>query len=493
MKYDYLLIGGGLGNLTLASLLSKQGKKVALFDKHFMPGGYAITFNRNTVYNSRGYDFEGSLHEMGGIKKTRVKKILENTGIVEEIQFLKPKYLFEKVTKKGTVKVPNGDVFNYIKDLFTRYPREKLGIIYYFIVMWLIGTQVKIWDLRKVNLGLKIIISILAPILIPVLIISEFFPFISSMKLMKSDELKDELNTLSDYYGKPGEEISLQFQMAANYSYYFDGAYFPKGGGGKLSKSLSESISSSGGDVFLRHKVKEIIVDEGRAVGVRVKNLKTKENLEYYSGKIISGISPYLTYQNLMDDSLLEEESLLKLKGMELSLSFSVLYLGLGVDICKLVPNFKDSYEVFLEGGDVLSIHSNLDKTCTSLEKSTLTLTYIDDYARWDGISKAQYLQKKKEESEYLINRLENVIPEIKKYIEVSTLATPKTMERYTGNPKGAVYGFSQKVSQSGRRRFSYESPIRGLYFCSAYTQPGGGYEGVMRAADNLANLVLKG
>ncbi|MCL0086362.1 hypothetical protein M1N52_03790, partial [Thermodesulfovibrionales bacterium] len=53
--------------------------------------------------------------------------------------------------------------------------------------------------------------------------------------------------------------------------------------------------------------------------------------------------------------------------------------------------------------------------------------------------------------------------------------ATPKTMERYTLIPEGALYSFDQSV---GVKRPHFKTPIKGLYIASASTFPGGGIEG---------------
>ena len=43
--FDYVVLGAGLGGLAAAACLSKQGKKVAVFEKHYLPGGCCHTFD----------------------------------------------------------------------------------------------------------------------------------------------------------------------------------------------------------------------------------------------------------------------------------------------------------------------------------------------------------------------------------------------------------------------------------------------------------------
>ena len=58
MKYDVIIIGGGLGGLTAGAVLSKKGKKVLLIEQHFMVGGAATIFKRKDI------NIEVGLHEM---------------------------------------------------------------------------------------------------------------------------------------------------------------------------------------------------------------------------------------------------------------------------------------------------------------------------------------------------------------------------------------------------------------------------------------------
>ncbi len=43
--FDYVILGAGLGGLSAAACLTKQGYRVVVLEKHYLPGGCCHTFD----------------------------------------------------------------------------------------------------------------------------------------------------------------------------------------------------------------------------------------------------------------------------------------------------------------------------------------------------------------------------------------------------------------------------------------------------------------
>ena len=69
--------------------------------------------------------------------------------------------------------------------------------------------------------------------------------------------------------------------------------------------------------------------------------------------------------------------------------------------------------------------------------------------------------------------------------------ATPRTMERYTRNTDGAIYGWAVSPGQVGPGRPANRTPIRGLLLAGHWTQPGGGIYGVVTSGVGAAREAL--
>jgi prolycopene isomerase len=68
---------------------------------------------------------------------------------------------------------------------------------------------------------------------------------------------------------------------------------------------------------------------------------------------------------------------------------------------------------------------------------------------------------------------------------------TPRTMERYTRNTAGAIYGWELLPAQVGPARLGPRTPVGGLYLVGHWTQPGGGIYGVVSSGIQTALSVL--
>jgi len=98
----------------------------------------------------------------------------------------------------------------------------------------------------------------------------------------------------------------------------------------------------------------------------------------------------------------------------------------------------------------------------------------------------SEYRAKKRAFAEELVDKASRLVPGLKEHIVVMDAATPRTFERYTLNPHGAIYGLDQSVGAPERPYF--KTPIKGLYLVGASTFPGGGIEAVVISGIIAAN-----
>ena len=70
-------------------------------------------------------------------------------------------------------------------------------------------------------------------------------------------------------------------------------------------------------------------------------------------------------------------------------------------------------------------------------------------------------------------------------------MGSPRTMEHFTLNPKGAVYGWNNTPKQSMQKRLPQQTPVDNLYLAGAWTKPGHGISQVLRSGLQVADKIM--
>ena len=328
--------------------------------------------------------------------------------------------------------------------------------------------------------------------------------------IIQDDDLKLLLQANLQYYHDDPYSMSLIYFSAAQASYFKGGGNFIKGGSQKLSNYLAKVIIDNDGEVLLGYKVDKILTKGKLAVGVEYKktfgeNLETKK---VFAIKIIANNA----MPNVINLLPKENQDLLnkKTKNLEQSCSIISIYIGFKKEIKNLnnknystfifdqsvkkqgdmMENYKGSFE---KRNFVFVDYSQIDSGLAPAGKSfgaICTLDYLED---WKDLNNEEYKKKKEAVAKILFKRLEKLIPGITEAIDYYEVGTSRTIARYTLNPKGSVYGFAQTPKQAGMFRIPNKSPIKNLYFASAWTMPGGGFTGAILSGWFCAKKILNG
>ncbi|MDD5680151.1 MAG: NAD(P)/FAD-dependent oxidoreductase [Candidatus Omnitrophica bacterium] len=483
-KYDVIVIGSGIGGLTVACLLSFS-KRVLVLERKSGFGGYCATFKR------KDFVFESSIHAVNNCKKGHFAySILKNCGIINSIKFLKNKNLYRSIFPKHDFVVQQENIKGYINRLIKYFPEESAGIKELFNNMYSIFMEVE-----KIN-KLKILMK--SPQLLNA----------SKMSLkemldsyLDNEELKAIVSQYWMYCGLPPSRLSpIHFAYIAQ-DYMVNGGYCVKGGMKSIVDSLVDKIEKNGGKVYGNRDVEKILVENSRAIGT-----ETRDGRAFYGDYVISNIDARYTFESLTEKNYKIEKCIEQMDKTQPSISALKVYLGLDIDVKDLgildgeifinsSYDLDKSYEAVLKNSAGIApfgicVHSNIDPTLCPKNKTVLSITMLSGYDYWSKMGKEEYGREKKRIANILIERTAKVIPELKDHIAMVVAATPLTMERYTGNSKGAAYGWSRNVFFYGSKHMNIQTPIKNLFLTSNWTKIGGGVEGVLRSADRTYNLI---
>jgi len=503
--YDAAVIGAGGGGLACAATLAKAGLKVAIFEQHDKVGGFMTAFERE------GYTFEVSLHVLAEVTEgAAFYEILKSLDVLNRVEFVRIDPLWRCVFPDDTFDVPaNRQAFR--KLLADKFPAEQEGIDRFFATAEAVFDEVlDLGQLSRQSLLARVPRYALFPFLYP----NVFRYRNATLQEMLDRHVKDPrlqgiLAQLWGYLGLPPSRASGLYYALMWHGLHEKGGYYPKGSSQAISNALAGFFKEKGGQVFLNTRIDKILLEDGRAAGVR-----TSEGKEYRTRFVVSNASALQTYLKLVGEEHLPARFAKDLKKMEISCSLFIVYLGLDLDLRK--TDLSGVHEVFLnsgydfekdyqrlQAGDfddphiVMGLYSNLDPSLAPGEdKSVVSLVTIAPYdyrGEWMKGDKYELYQKAKEEIAWkLIRRAEAVLPGLSDRIEVMEVGTPRTIERYTLHDQGAVYGFALSPEQSFNKRLKQTGPIRNLVLAGGWTFPGNGQSTAILSGYLAAQEVLK-
>ncbi|TGK20538.1 phytoene desaturase family protein [Leptospira stimsonii] len=523
--YDLILIGSGIGALTVASLMAQyRNKKVLILEQHFKAGGFTHVFKREGKFL-----WDVGIHYIGDMDENSMLRKIFDLVTRNEVSWFKMPQIFEKFVYPGITFGENSDPEEYKKDLMSLFPEESKAIGHYFEDV----QKVAGWHGR--HMMLKALPPFLDKFGHAIDLIGADSALITTKEYMdknfKSPKLKAILVSQWGDYGLP-PSLSAFAIHALIVAHYLKGGYYPIGGSGVISQSIQKIIQEKGGRILLSREVQEILIQDGKAVGVRVKNRKKSEEAkqdvfeEYTADAIVSNAGAYNTYTKLIP-SQHRIPFLDKLKSFtnHFPLTTNVtLYLGLKDDPKKMGflgenywiyssfdhdQNFKEGID-WIEGdkpvpGAYLSFPSLKDPHAHGHTAEVIAFSDYEPFAKWkDQPWKERdedYKNLKDSIRDRLLDYLEERFPGFKSNVEYAEVSTPLTTEHFTLHKRGTIYGLPcvpDRFREKEAPWFSPVTPIKNLFLTGAdAASPGmsgammGGISAVAHLTDGLKMIQI--
>jgi len=487
MKYHTVVIGGGLAGLTAGATLSKFGKKVLLIEQHHKPGGCATTFKRGD------FIIEVGLHEMCGLDKDgSILNLFDMLDVNQEVEFVRVPELYAVHSGKEKFVFPHS-YEAASKALIDKYPEDEKGINR--LMKLLAGIRKEGVKLPRTPLKRKLMYPLM-PLFYPNLVEASRHTVGSWLdKYITNEKAKLDLLAHIVYWDDDPYTLSMFYYGLPFSSFIGSGGYFIKGGSQQLSNHLAAYIEKHGGCVLLGKKAEKIITENGRATGVTFRDSfnKSLEPVTIGCDNVVANCA-----MPIVSDMLDEPHATTlrqQIAHQTNACSLLNIYIGFKSDLAAYgVKHYSNSFR----GDDVKTMkdiypnntgdwskrsfvfvdYNKIDAQLAPSGKSVGVICCADYLKDWDGLSNEEYKAKKEEVAQILLGRLEKQFPGIRESIEYYEVATSKTIQRFTSNTAGSVYGFRQSKEQSGMKRLRNNFLIPNLFFASAWTFPGGGFEG---------------
>ena len=258
--YDVVVIGSGMSGLTVAALLSDLGKKVCVLEQHYTAGGFTHSYER------AGYEWDVGVHYIGEVgAPTRTRKMFDylSDGNLEWAP-MDSEYDRFYVGDKVFNAVAGKQAFR--DNLIAQFPDEAEAIDRYLELLERSGDALSAFGMSR---GM------------PALLRFCFKP-VAAWKMrgayrrltwdVLSDltDNRDLIATLCGQWGDmgmpPKRSPFLAHAMIARH--YLYGGFYPVGGSWRIADTIIPKIQAAGGEVFTYARVDEVLIENGKTVGV---------------------------------------------------------------------------------------------------------------------------------------------------------------------------------------------------------------------------------
>jgi len=477
--YDYAVIGMGVGGLTLGALLAAAGKRVIIFEQHYLPGGYGHTFVEQR------YAFCAELHYVWDCGPgERVHKMLEKLGLEKEITFgrLDPDG-FDRVIGPGVDYTIGSGFDREYERLTAMFPDHGRSLRKYFAVIDTIHHQ--LYDLpigfswgtilghpRRFSRLLRYADWTLERLF-------EQFGFPPELRLILAGQ--------SAIFFMPPRDLSL-VAHAGGVGSYNQGAYYPSQSFRHVMRRLLQKITDQPGcRSMLSTEIRRIGVENGLAVSVT-----TAAGDVFRADAIVVNADA----QQSLDLIGREHFSRAHVRKLEYDYGPSVVtvYLGLReIDLRKhglgeqnifwhpkvdlnevyddqLRPGIPDRPYFFCNSPTLRPHETPLAPNGGSQLVMVAPCTY-EYFAALRAQSEDTYQAAKQQFADRLIAVVESeLVPGLSDHIVVKAVGSPLTNEFYVRAPGGNCYGSPLDPKNVRRRRLTHESPLPNLHFVGAST-----------------------
>jgi phytoene desaturase len=489
-----IIIGGGLGGLSAAIRLAKQGFQVQIFERSDRVGGKC----RVEVFNGYSFDTGPSLLTLPAVYRDLFLK----TGAPLESEItLQPvdpafDYYFANGKRLTLPNASRAGVLEAIRETFGDESAEQWRA--------LMDRAAAMWEISR-----EPFVESELPGVLPLLRQRKFLanlktiaPFTSLRAMAKRYLSAPELRTLIDRYATytgsdPRNAPAVLLTIA--YIEQVFGAWHIEGGIGQLTAALERRAQTLGVKVHLNCEVSSIITKGSQAVGITLSDGEI-----YYADHIVSNIDAQLTYEKLLSPHRKSQSERKKI--VRATPSFSGFYLLLGLS----GRNQKQQHHTISFPSDYDAEFDSLFKTLTPVVDPTLyicsprdiTMSPSPNHESWFVLVNAPRHSRTgdgfdwlapgvaERYSEHLINLLVERELLDRARIEKIIYRSPADIESLFNAPGGAIYGKSSNGPRAAFNRASNRSPIIGLYLVGGSAHPGGGVPLVGISGEIVADAI---
>lgn len=479
--YDTIVIGSGMGGMTCAALLSRLGHKVLVLEQHYTTGGYTHTFRR------KDWTWDVGVHAVGEVTERGLAGRILNELTEGRLQWSSLGGVYDDFTFPDGRRIAFPDSKEgFRNNLLAAFPDEEEAIDRYLGLVREVGGSMRGYYLSRVAPpGLRRLTRAMMS--------RPAERWLARTTKSVLDELTDneQLKTVFaaqwGYYGSTPSRSSFAMQALVT-RHFWHGGYYPVGGSGQIARELLRTVAEGGGWTRIYASVEQILIERGRAVGVRMKGGE-----EIRAKRVVSAAGVLATVNRMLPDEA-RGPWCDEVQALRPAAAHVCLYLGFKGDI--RAAGASSANQWFYETWDTEDDAWHIDQDplpragvlyCSypSLKDpehrpgpeqlhtgEVVTFVPYSVFEDWKGSRWKKrgedYDAFKARLKEALLEQFLDHMPALREHIAYAELSTPLSTEHFVRPVRGSIYGIEPTPQRFQCEGLKPRSPIPGLFFAGS-------------------------
>ena len=273
-------------------------------------------------------------------------------------------------------------------------------------------------------------------------------------------------------------------------------AGYPIGGSLEFSRAIEQRYLDLGGEPTYKARVDRILVDNGRAVGVRL-----ADGSEHRADVVISAADGHATIFDMLEGKYIDKKIRDRYDTMPIFEPLVQVSLGISADLSGEPDAVSFPLSSPMGIGDKVIdrlevVNQCFDPTLAPAGKSVMVTTFLTDYPYWEKLyaDRERYDEEKQRIADAVVKEIEGRFPAIAGNVEVVDVATPITYKRYTNNWQGSFEGWlltTRNMGESFIKGMSKTLPgLDNFYMIGQWVMPGGGLPPAAQSGRDVIHIL---
>jgi len=433
-----LIIGAGIAGLATGCYAQMNGYCTKILEMHSVPGGVCTSWRR------KGYTFDGCIHHLAGCAPgTKLHRMWQELGAMPR-DLIHPRVVIRVENPGGKTLTVHANLDRLADELKQLAPADTRVIDSYINA----ARACRRFDMMELAVAGPQEMARALPVVL------------SGLRWLR-ETMASAADSFSDpflrrafpliLYDEPDNPIAPHLNLLAQCETHDFG--WPAGGSLKFALDIEQRYRALGGEVHYGARVERVLVEEGsvgsrtgrgrrtresaRAVGVRL-----ADGTEHRADVVVSTIYGPATIYDLLDGRYIDER-------IRAAYSIPLDEVAMGLQVSRGVARdlsdeppavvllLPQPVEIAGRTYDRLSLEMfGFDPGLAPPGKGVLKVMLKTSYAYWQELRRypERYHSEKERVVATVLDQLESRFPGLRGQVEVIDVATPVTIERYTGN-----------------------------------------------------------